>query len=155
MKRQRIQAGAVVKIPLGDGTHTYGRLLVKPYVEVYDSVTREEITDLESIVAKPVLFTVSVFDHAITKGRWPIVSKLPYDEETAELPLQFLQDVADPRRCRLIDAWGNITPASIEECAGLERAAVWEPEHVEDRIRDHYAGRPNTWFESLKLKEVK
>ncbi len=154
MTRQRIQSGAIVKIPLGDGSHTYGRLLIKPYIEVYDSVTRDEIRDLARIVASPVLFTVSVFDRAITQGRWPIVGRLPYDEETAEMPLQFLQDAANPRRCRLIDAWGNITPASIEECTGLERAAVWEAEHVEDRIRDHYAGRPNMWAESLKLKEV-
>jgi hypothetical protein len=39
-------------------------LLINPYVEVYDSLTREEITDLARIVARPVLFTVSVFDHA-------------------------------------------------------------------------------------------
>lgn len=152
MKRQRIQSGAVVEIPLGDGTHTYGRLLVRPYVEVYDSVTRDAVTDLNAIVARPVLFTVSVFDRAITSGRWPIVGKLPYDEDTAEMPLQFKQDAADLRRCSLIDAWGNITRASLEECQGLERAAVWEAEHIEDRIRDHYAGRPNVWVEQLKLK---
>jgi len=42
-------------------------------------------------------------------------------------------------------------PASREECAGLEAAAVWEPEHVEDRLRDHFAGRPNKWVESLRI----
>ena len=40
--------------------------------------------------------------------------------------------------------------AIAEECVGLERAAVWEPEHVEDRLRDHFAGRSNRWVESLK-----
>jgi len=36
---------------------------------------------------------------------------------------------------------------------GLERAAVWGPSHVEDRLRDHYAGRKNKWVESLRIKE--
>lgn len=27
---------------------------------------------------------------------------------------------------------------------------VWSPEHVEDRLRDHFAGRPNKWEESLR-----
>jgi hypothetical protein len=30
---------------------------------------------------------------------------------------------------------------------------VWEPEHVEERIRDHYAGRANRWAESLRIQE--
>ena len=150
-KRQRLQPGAVVKIPLGD-CHAYGRLLINPYVAVYDSATREDISELESIVAKPVLFTVAVYNHSVTKSRWPIVGKLPFDEETAELPLWFMQDAFAPTRCSLIDARGNVTPATIEQCIGLERCAVWEPEHVEERIRDHYAGRPNLHLESIKLK---
>ena len=47
---------------------------------------------------------------------------------------------------------GKIRSASKEECLGLERAAVWEPSHVEERIVDYYAGRKNQWLESLKLK---
>ena len=34
-------------------------------------------------------------------------------------------------------------PARPEEAAGLERAAVWSAEHVEDRLRDHFDGVPN------------
>ena len=41
--------------------------------------------------------------------------------------------------------------ASLAECEALESAAVWEPDHVEDRLRDHYAGRPNRWVESLRI----
>jgi len=47
---------------------------------------------------------------------------------------------------------GHIRQASRAECEGLERCAVWEPEHVEDRLRDHFAGKPNVWVESLRLK---
>jgi hypothetical protein len=44
------------------------------------------------------------------------------------------------------------TPATAQECAGLEVAAVWDPEHVEDRLRDHFDGRPNIWVESIRLE---
>jgi hypothetical protein len=46
---------------------------------------------------------------------------------------------------------GYECPATLAECSGLERAAVWDPEHVVDRLRDHAAGRPNQWVESLKI----
>lgn len=41
-------------------------------------------------------------------------------------------------------SWGE-DPATRAQCAGLERTAVWDPEHLEDRLRDHRAGRPNRW----------
>lgn len=43
---------------------------------------------------------------------------------------------------------------SAAECEGLECAAVWSPEHVEDRLRSHYAGVPCEWALSLRLKTV-
>jgi hypothetical protein len=42
-------------------------------------------------------------------------------------------------------------PATLDECAELERAAVWDPVHVEGRLRDHFAGTPNTWAASLAI----
>jgi hypothetical protein len=34
----------------------------------------------------------------------------------------------------------------------LERVAVWDPAHVEERIRDHYAGRPNAHLAYMKVR---
>lgn len=42
-------------------------------------------------------------------------------------------------------------PALLEECENLEVAAVWDAHHVEDRLRDHFDGRPNEWVESMRL----
>ena len=153
MKRQKIKKGAIVKIPFDQQFHTYGRLLIKPYIEIYDFKTETDVLKMDEIIAKPVLFTLCVFDHAITSGRWEIIGTTMLDDAVANIPKQFLQDVGNYQKCRLIDADGNITAASIEECRELERSAVWEPEHIEDRIRDYYAGKPNIWVESLKLKE--
>jgi hypothetical protein len=31
-------------------------------------------------------------------------------------------------------------------------AVVWEAVHIAERLRDHYAGRPNPHLESMKLR---
>lgn len=49
-------------------------------------------------------------------------------------------------------SWGEDS-ATRAQCAGLERSAVWDAEHVEDRLRDRRAGRLNKWAESLALKD--
>jgi hypothetical protein len=152
MKRQRLKEGAIVKIPLQDGYHSYGRLLYNPYVEIFDYHTKEDVTNMDEIVSKPVLFTLSVYNDAITKGRWKIVGEKLYSPDK-KIPLQFMQDITDPKECHLIDALGNMRRVSLKECRGYERAVVWEPEHIEERIEDHFAGRSNIWVETFKLKE--
>ena len=47
---------------------------------------------------------------------------------------------------------GKIVPATPEEIVGLESASVWDPGHVEDRLRDYFLGVPNKWEVSLKPK---
>jgi hypothetical protein len=40
----------------------------------------------------------------------------------------------------------------LEEVKGLERAAVWEADHIEDRLTDYIDGKENKWVKSLELK---
>jgi hypothetical protein len=47
-------------------------------------------------------------------------------------------------------SWGE-DAATASDCAGLERAAVWSASHVEDRLRDYRAGRPNKWVRPLTV----
>lgn len=154
MKQQRFIPGAIVRIPIGDGFHTYGRLLIFPYIEIYDYRTMENILDLEAIVSHTVLFTVSSHRSVITKGDWEIVGELPYDEKNAMVPMQFWQDPQDPSKCILMDRFDNKIPATIEECRGLERVSCWEINHIVDRIRDHYSGIPNVWAQQSMVREL-
>jgi hypothetical protein len=41
------------------------------------------------------------------------------------------------------------SPATPDECKGLECAAVWDPIHVEERLQDVRDGRPNQIVEGL------
>jgi hypothetical protein len=150
MKRQRRTPGAIVQIPLGDGRNCYAQTLEEPEFVFFDLCTR--ITpDLNAIIIKPVLFRSWVMNHAVTSGRWLKLGVAPIAEDLARPVSRFIQDALDPSRFE-ITVGGQRRAATRRECENLERAAVWDPEHVEDRLRDHYAGHPNKWVESLRLK---
>ena len=46
---------------------------------------------------------------------------------------------------------GTLAPQRASSVWGWN-AAVWDPQHVEDRLRDHFAGLPNKWVQSLALR---
>ena len=147
-RARRPRPGDVVRLDLGDGSHTYGRVLVRPFLAVYDARTDEPLAPAD-IIARPVLFTVGVFDREV--GRWEVVGRVPLRPGELEVPDLFRQDIITGA-CKLVDLAGNTRPATIEECEGRERESVWFAEHLVERIRDHYAGRPNVWVEQQRVK---
>jgi hypothetical protein len=88
-------------------------------------------------------------DYAVKSGRWPIVGHIPLEDRLVPPP-KFIQDPLNKNSFSIYEN-GQIRKATREQCAGLERAAVWEPEQMEDRLRDHYTGRKNEVFEKLKM----
>lgn len=151
--------GRVVRINLGDGRCGYGRQLNNPTVEFYDRVGKPgEAIDLIDLVSAPVAFTIAVMDYAFRRqGGWELLDVVPLTQnERSTVERYAMQDVStnaisiywsDP-----ISGTSGEMPATFAECHGLERCAVWDPHHVEDRLRDHFDGRPNVWVESLRLK---
>ncbi|HEY0158466.1 MAG TPA: hypothetical protein VGF28_14380 [Thermoanaerobaculia bacterium] len=89
-------------------------------------------------------------NRAITSGRWKVLGHVPLDEPLQREPAFFKQDPLSGELT--LYRSGTEYPASAEECQELERAAVWDPEHVEDRLRDHFDGRSNRWVESLRAR---
>ena len=146
---RRKKPGTIVRIELDDGHHTYARELEHPFVAVYDARTSEPLQP-EQIIEHPALFIVGVFDKAF--NRWKKIGYVPLRPNELAVPDRFIQDVANPANCRLVDINGNARPATIEECEGRESATIWDSDEVADRIRDHYAGRPNRLAELLKVK---
>lgn len=141
----------MIEIELGDQTHVYGRVLRDASYAVYDSrSTKPE--SIDSVIDRPILFFVAVMDRAVKTGRWKVIGHRPLGEAESYPPPTFMQDRFDKKKYQIYER-GQIRPSSRKECLGLERAAVWDPEHVEDRIRDHYAGRKNKWLESLALED--
>jgi hypothetical protein len=150
-KAQKRVVGDIVRVDLSDGFRSYARVLNEALFAFYDNRLGEELP-LNRIIALPILFQVPVMDHAVKRGRWVIVGNAPLDDRLLNPPPRFMQDAIRKDRFRIY-VNGQIRPATKEECVGLEREAVWDPTHAEDRLRDHYAGRKNKWVESLKIKE--
>lgn len=152
MKKQRRTVGAVVEIPLNDGTHSYGLVLDKASIAIFKIKTKTEYS-IADILNEDLLFIVAVYDDSITSSRWKRVGKVNVEERFQELPLKFIQDSHNPSIVEIYNPnTGEIRPSTKEECMGLECAAVWAAEHVESRIIDFFNNRENVWVKQLQLK---
>lgn len=152
-KYQQRTVGAFVRIPLGNDTFSYARILDDASFAIYDIRTNKKEVELEYLASFPVLFIVAVYNDAVTSCHWLKVGKLPIEENLQVLPPKFIQDQLNPKKFSIYEQ-GQDRPATREECEGLERSAVWEPEHVEQRIRDHFAGVPNQVLMRLSIKDT-
>jgi hypothetical protein len=148
MAKRNWQPGAVIRKTLGEQTY-YGRLLEFPWAAFYDYRTGEPSGDMDEITSRPVLFTLAAHKDLVAPGQWEVVGRRALEETLGPPAAQRMIDVLDPEHYQLIDDEGNIREATREEVEGLEPAAVWEPEHIADRLEDHYAGRPDRWLESM------
>jgi hypothetical protein len=152
MARTKHTPGTVLELSLGDGTFAYGLVVGELEVAFFDLHAKAAIADVDAIVARPVLFVLTVYKNVFTTGRWRAIGRVDLDAHVVRIPDKFMQDLGDPRKCKIVDADFNTRPATPDECVGLERVAVWAGEHIEDRLRDHFAGRPNPHVEHMKVK---
>ena len=150
IKRQKIRVGDVVRIMLGHGSHTYAQVLTGGSYVFYNCRTKDDLT-VEDIVRRPILFFVAVADYGIKENRWQIIGT-HRSEEPLVPPAKFIQDPLNINSFSLYFNDGKIVRTTRDECVGLERAASWDPEQIEDRIRDHYADRQNEWLELLRMQ---
>ena len=150
--------GQIVRIDLKDGTHAYGRVLKRPLFAFYDEMYRDnQEPSLGEIIALSIAFKIDVMDYVISKGIWPVIGRAPLTPDLEEVSAFFKQDAMNGA----LSIYQEIPelaptyerPATYEECLGLEVAAVWDPHHVEDRLRDHFAGRPNKWVDRPRTPE--
>lgn len=150
MGKQKYKTGTFVRLVLADGSFGYGRLLESPYAAFYNYRTTNPDFDLDRIASKPILFKVAV--NLLALNAWEFIGWRTLEEHLTQPLVQFRQDVGDFRRCTIFDTAGNERDAAPEECVGLERAAVWEQEGIEERLLDALLGRPNAAEERLKVR---
>jgi hypothetical protein len=137
-----------VRIALADDVFAYAQMLTQPEYAFFD--LRDAGTTAASIVVTyPVLFRLWVARDAHSSGRWQKVGDAPLPPPLRLPVLRFNQDPLEPRSIKL-GYQGDGVPVTADECEGYERAAVWSAVHVEDRIRDRFAGTPNAWVALLR-----
>ncbi|MEU0382906.1 hypothetical protein [Streptomyces chartreusis] len=126
-------------------------LRVRPHV-AFSSDEQIGLVGFSGVPETAPLFVIAVHNKAYSRGRWgPILHRVNTDV-LPDVPFFFRQNVLDAQDCEITDPFGQVRQATPEECLGLERSAVWEAEHVEQRISDLYARRPNLFVESMKVK---
>jgi hypothetical protein len=142
--------GIFIRIPLVDGSFCYGRLLKNPYIAFYKFRSTVPFSNLEQIELKPILFTLAVRLDVV--DRWVEIGKKKLAGEVAKPVISFMQDLADFRKCTIFDSEGMERQVKPTECIGLERAAVWDMHHIEQRLLDTFMGHPNATELNLRVR---
>ena len=148
MAKQRIIPGAILEINVCGMYYCYAQIMNnKESYAFFDLKSKIRLTDLTILQCSPILFIIGVYDNVVTQGQWLKVGKLPIREELQVLPKEFIYHKFDKLQFELYDPnTGEDRPSTKEECRGLERCAVWDKHHVEDRLRDYYNGVPCIWL---------
>jgi hypothetical protein len=145
-KAYRHREGDLIEIDLGGGVHAYARSLVFPEMAFYELRATSAVA-MTDIVAAPIAFRIWVSERAaVRSGRWRVLGNAPLEGSLKE-PSWFFKAGSLPGKGHGLQLYRDPEerPATAKECSRLELAAVWGPAHVEDRLRDHFAGRPCKW----------
>ncbi len=107
----------------------------------FDYRTHEPTSELAAIESNAVLFSQAI--RLFEEDTWADLSARPLEGEVAKPVVKFMQDLADFRDCVIFDSTGMERQVSPKECIGIEEAGVWDANHIEERLLDHFMGRPN------------
>ena len=152
MPTYRRLIGSVHAVPLAGSVFAFCIALPEADFAFFDHLSHKAELP-EHLLKTSTLFRVAVHKSAWSRGRWPRVGLLTVPPELLAPVPTFMRDALKPDEYSIY-LNGTITRATREECLGLERTAVWDPEHVESRLSDHFAGRPNVWVQQLALGEA-
>lgn len=119
--------GDLFAILLPDNKYAFGRLLLESCVAFYKH-RGNNINDLP--LNEDYEFIVCV--HKSCFKEWLFIETRSFnDEDEARPPLSQMRDISGNYK---IYDYGNIRPATKEECENLEVCAVWEHEHILKRL---------------------
>jgi hypothetical protein len=141
--------GAVIQIALPNGKFAYGRLYRDASIGIYQEVS--DVPAKPPIGSRDFRFNVGVYKDVLTSEKCAVVGEDPFVE--GEDPWPPAHCIVDPisGECSIYHH-GEIKPALPEECQGLETAAVWELEHIIDRILN---GNDSRYLQSMRTGSPK
>lgn len=146
-KRQRATKGSIIQLHV-NGYYYYGQILIMGNCSFFDYRSTTPLEDLWILLERPVLFTICVYRDVISSGCWPKVGKLPIRDDLLPLKMKYIHHDYGSLEFELYNPnTGEVFPSSKEECRGLECCAIWDQNHVEDRLSDYYSGAPCIWLE--------
>jgi hypothetical protein len=128
-KSAKPRVGDVVAIALPSGGRAYARVLRDASIAVYRGGTDASGPPIGS---RDYQFVVGIYEDTLRK--LPVVGRDPSANEAEDWPPphRITSRVPGPPR---IYHRGEIRPAVADEAHGLEVAAVWELEHIIERLQ--------------------
>jgi len=142
----RWKTGRLFKIKLSNGGAAFALALDFPEFAFFNCFNPD--ATIQEILKSGVLWRLWVMKHVLKEPSWQpmaVVTDIPKNLQQATP--RFKKDQISGQYTVYID--GVESPATKEQCIGLESAAVWSALHLQDRLQDHVAGMPNRWVESL------
>ena len=152
-KRFCRKPGVLFRIPLGD-EYGYGQIVTGAFDIFFDYVDDGKNTDIGSVLKSNVLFRIAVQIGPLHDGVWEVLGVYPVDKKKSMRKDSFKYDIMKEKYFIIKEDMTEIpsTPEEIREL-GLECFASWGYKSVEDRLRDHFAGRKNYSVESFLNKQ--
>ncbi len=150
---KRPKEGDYFQIDLGQGLFAYGRVMQSPIYAFYDVISTTPLTprDLDQ---KPFIFKIWVMRYAWKRPNWTIISRGELPEELNQRVWFSKQDAISGELTMYSTFEGKTIEkkATLKQLESLERAAAWDPGHIEERLLDHHRGVECKWVKLLKIK---
>lgn len=129
--------GNYVEITISNNRICYGVVSAAEHLAVMDYCDTKKLTSKE-IELLSVLFEVPVMKYGIGKNGWPLAGKIAINENLNHHPHYYKKDPINGKLGIVDSSFMNEVPATESECVGLEEAAVFDPEHIVERLNEHY-----------------
>lgn len=140
----------MIEIPLDCGKLCFAQVVAFPLIVFFD-LRVEARPSLREILDSNVAFSLWVAKSALVDQAWTVIGRSPIPETVDRRPAFFKLDRISGKYFLTYSGEEEI-PVSAAQLADVECAAVWELEHLLDRLQDHFAGRPNRWVEAMRPK---
>ena len=142
----RRKSGTIYEIVIDNSYYCYAEIIPYGNMAFFDYKSDKPLEDLSVLLTTPVLFIVAIYPYILTKKLWKKVGIINLREE-------FNNDVQFYVYHRIYDSFdiyssktGELIKSTREECLGLEQCAIWGVNHIEDRLRAYYSGKPCIWL---------
>ena len=144
--RIRKKLGDIIEIFVHGEYYCYSQLLLHGQYVFFDYKSDLPLNDYSILETCPWLFRATLYNSVIRRYGWKIVGNIPIREEFLVPPMEYIYDKFENTFDLYNVETGAITKCTKEEARGLERCAVWDGIHIEDRLYDHYRNQPCIWL---------
>ena len=133
MKNRRL-LGDVYQFKLPNNKYAFGRIFKDACIAIYNEISDDPSNLPEE---EAYLFIVGIYDYVLESDDWVVVANRPFenDEDAWPPPMYIKDQLTGEYR---IYHKGKMRGATKEQCEGLEEAAVWNDEHIIERIMESF-----------------